>query len=62
MKEFLSRAGRQLVVKNVDEDDEAYDELVALGWRSVPITIVGNRTVRGYDEKQLSEALAALES
>ncbi len=59
MKEFLSRAGRPFTVKNVDEDPEAFNEMVALGFMTIPVTIVGDYVVRGYDEKKLREVLAA---
>jgi hypothetical protein len=53
VKEFLSREGRAFVERNVDEDEGAYDELVGLGWRAVPVTIVGTRAVRGFDPPAL---------
>jgi glutaredoxin len=57
VKEFLSRNGRQFVVKNVDEDPEAFHELVARGFMTIPVTVVDGRAVRGYDEKALRSAL-----
>jgi glutaredoxin-like protein NrdH len=62
VKEFLSRAGRPFVARNVEEDDAAYRDLVALGFRIVPVTIIGDRTIKGFNEQQLREALAASES
>ncbi len=59
MKEFLSRAGRTFNVRNVDEDPAAFNEMVELGFMTIPVTIVGQYVVRGYDEKKLREALAA---
>ena len=59
MKEFLSRAGVAFIVRNVDEDGGAYDELLARGWQTVPMTIVGDRIVRGYDAPALQQALDA---
>ena len=59
MNELLSRAGHAYVVKNVEEDDRAYTELVALGFRSVPVTIIGRQAIKGYDEAQLRLALAS---
>jgi hypothetical protein len=59
VKEFLSRAGATFTVKNVDEDQAAFDEMVAMGIMTIPVTIVGDYVVRGYDEKKLKEALAA---
>jgi glutaredoxin len=58
VKELLSREAVSFDVRNVDEDDRAYDELIALGFRTVPVTIVGTRTVRGFDPSALTAALA----
>lgn len=43
----------------VDEDDAAYDELLKLGFRSVPVTVVGSAAVQGYDPEALLKALEA---
>ena len=59
MKEFLSRAGAPFTAHNVDEDDRAYDELIARGFRTIPVTIIGDQIVKGYDVDALSAALAA---
>ncbi len=59
MKEFLSRAGRPFTVKNVDEDPAAFDEMASLGLMTIPVTIIGDYVVRGFDEKRLREALEA---
>ncbi len=61
MKEFLSRAGAAFTVMNVDEDDRAYDALIARGLRTVPVTVVGDQVIRGYDPAALEQALAAQE-
>ena len=61
MKEFLSRAGAAFTLMNVDEDDRAYDALLARGLRTVPVTIIGDRVIRGYDPAALEQALAAQE-
>ena len=58
MKELLSREEVPFEVRNVDEDDRAYDELLALGWRTVPVTLIGARTVKGFDQAGLTAALA----
>ena len=60
MKEFLSRAGAAFTALNVDEDDRAYDALIARGFRSVPVTVIGERTVKGYDPAALQRALDEL--
>jgi glutaredoxin len=58
VKEFLSRAGAPFVVKEIDEDDRAYDELIARGFRTVPVTIIGDRAIKGFDRDALESALA----
>jgi glutaredoxin len=58
VKEFLSQRGHQFDERVVDEDDEAYDELLKRGYRTVPVTVVGSRIVRGYDPEALLTALA----
>jgi glutaredoxin len=57
VKELLSRNGFEFTVKNVDDDTEAFNEMVALGMMSIPVTVVGDIVVRGYDEKRLRAAL-----
>jgi hypothetical protein len=58
VKEFLSRAGRAYHVRNVDEDLSAYQELIARGFRTVPVTVIGAAAVAGFDEPALTRALA----
>jgi glutaredoxin len=58
VKEFLSRADVAFTVRDVDEDDGAYEELVERGWRAVPVTFVGDRAIKGFDPVALREALS----
>jgi glutaredoxin len=57
VKQLLSRLGVAFTARNVDEDDRAYDELLALGLRTVPVTLIGARAVKGYDEPAIRAAL-----
>ncbi len=57
MKEFLSRARVPFTVRDVDDDDGAYEELVSKGWRAVPVTFIGDRAVKGFDPAALRQAL-----
>lgn len=41
-------------VRNVDDDLDAYDDLVALGFRTVPVTVAGPRTIVGYRPDELA--------
>jgi Glutaredoxin len=43
---------------NVDDDEAAYDELIARGWRTIPVTIVGDTVIRGFDVAALQQAIA----
>lgn len=45
-------------VREVDSDVAAYDALMALGFRAVPVTLVGDHAIRGYDIAALEAALA----
>jgi glutaredoxin-like protein NrdH len=58
VKELLSREGVPFTAYNVDEDERAYDELVARGWRTVPVTIIGERTLKGFNPVELASAIA----
>ena len=58
MKELLSREGVPFTACNVDEDDDAYDTLVARGWRTVPVTTFGERVLKGFNPVELTAAVA----
>ena len=58
MKELLSREGVPFTSYNIDEDQHAYDELIARGWRTVPVTIIGERTLKGFNPVELGAAIA----
>jgi glutaredoxin len=59
VKEFLSREQVPFTAYNVDEDEHVYDDLIARGWRTVPVTIIGDRAIKGFDRAALLEAIAA---
>lgn len=61
MKELLSREQRAFTVKNVEDDESAYEDLMSMGFRVVPVTFVNGRAIKGFDEPALREALAASE-
>jgi glutaredoxin len=58
VKEFLSREGVPFTAHNVDEDDHAYDELIARGYRTIPVTIIDDQILRGFDAGALAKAIA----
>jgi glutaredoxin len=61
VKELLSRAGVPFEVRNVETDLSAYRELLARGFRTVPVTLVGAdpspAAVVGFNESALKSAL-----
>ncbi len=57
MKEFLSREGQTFTVREVDEDEAAYNDLIARGFFTVPVTIIDQVVIRGFDEAALRNAL-----
>ena len=59
MKELLSREGVPFTAHNVDEDEHAYDELMARGLRTVPVTVIGERVLKGFNPVELADAIAA---
>jgi glutaredoxin len=59
VKEFLSREGHAFDARNIEEDDAAYDTLLALGARAVPTTVIGNEVITGFDPVRLRAALAS---
>jgi glutaredoxin-like protein NrdH len=58
VKELLSREGVPFTAYNVDDDESAYDELLARGWRTVPVTIIGERALKGFNPVELADAIA----
>jgi glutaredoxin len=58
VKEFLSRERQTFTVRNIEDEPEAYDELVSMGFRVVPVTFIDGHAVKGYDEGALRRALA----
>ena len=58
MKELLSREGVPFTAYNVDEDEAAYDALLARGWRTIPVTIIGERTIKGFNPVEIADAIA----
>jgi hypothetical protein len=47
--------------KNVGRDPEARKELISLGVTSLPVLIIGDRKLSGFNPAQIDAALTALE-
>ena len=59
VKAWLSQAGVDFVAHNVQTDMAAYDALLALGVRRVPLTVIDGHIVAGFRPEALAEALSA---
>ncbi len=57
MMEFLSHKGIPYTEKNVREDPKAMDELRAMGYSSVPVTIIDGTRIVGFDKPAIEAAL-----
>lgn len=45
-------------VRNVDVDLTAYEELMARGFRAVPVTVVDDEAIAGYQPDALAAAIS----
>ena len=59
VKAYLSRKGIAFTERNVSEDDDARESLMAMGLRSTPVTVIGGQNVVGYSPPKLEAALKA---
>jgi hypothetical protein len=46
--------------KNVGRDPEARQELMTIGITSLPVLLIGDRKLAGFNPKQIDEAIAAM--
>ncbi len=59
VKVYLSRKGLEFTERNISEDEAAMADLMAMGLRSTPVTVIGARNVVGYSPPKLEAALRA---
>ncbi len=55
--EFLSRSGIEFTGKDVVKDAEARSELLKLGSRTLPTTVIDGEVIVGFEKQRLSELL-----
>ena len=60
VKVYLSRKGIPFTEHNVSLDLEARKGLLALGYRSTPVTVIGDHKIVGYKPPKMDEALAEI--
>ncbi len=56
-KEFLSERGVEFTEKNIQEDQQAFLELVELGYQTTPLTTIDGEVVVGFDPQDLQAKL-----
>ena len=59
VKVYLSQKGLEFTERNVSLDENARDDLLSLGYRSTPVTVIDDQKVIGYSPPKLEEALQA---
>ena len=59
VKVYLSRKGLEFTEHNVSTDRESLKDLVSMGYRSTPVTVIGEEKVVGYSPAKLDDALEA---
>lgn len=56
--EYLSQKGVPFVEKNVARDQQAVQELMSMGLRSLPVVVIGDKRLSGFNPKAIDAALA----
>ena len=56
--DFMARHGVSFIERNLAEDPSARDELIAMGFRAVPVIKVGNETMLGFSAPRLRKMLS----
>ena len=59
VKVYLSRKDIPFVESNVSLDRNSLKDLVAMGYRTTPVTVIGDQKVVGFTPSKLEEALTA---
>ena len=54
-KELLSKRGIDFIARDIENDPGALEELRQLGFASVPVVVVGNRGVSGWNPPKVAE-------
>ena len=57
VKVYLSRKEIPFTERNVSLDEDARKDLLSMGHRSTPVTVINDQKVVGYSPPKLDEAL-----
>ncbi len=56
-KEYMKEKGLEYEEKNISTDPEAKKELISMGYMGVPIIMIDDETVVGFNKDKLDELL-----
>ena len=59
VKVYLSRKGIPFSERNVSLEPEARQDLLDMGFRTTPVTVIADQNLVGYNPAKLEAALAA---
>lgn len=56
-KDYFNEKGLEYVEHNVSEDSAARKTLMKMGYMSVPVIVVNDETILGFDKEKIEELL-----
>lgn len=56
-KDYLNEKGVEFEEKNVQNDVAARDELISMGYTGVPVLVIGEEEIVGFDRARIDGAL-----
>lgn len=56
-KDYLKEKGVEFEEKNVQNDAAARDELISMGYTGVPVLVIGEEEIFGFDRARIDGAL-----
>lgn len=57
VKAFLKERGFSYTEKNINQDKAARQELRDMGMTSIPVTVIGETKIQGFERERLETAL-----
>lgn len=61
LKSYLNEQNISYEERNIDQSDEYAQQLNKLGIMSVPLTLIGEKKILGFNPNRIKKELAALE-
>jgi glutaredoxin-like protein NrdH len=61
LKSFLEEQNIAYEERNIDENEAYREELARLGMMSVPLTLIGDKQILGFNPNRIKNALASLQ-